>query len=62
MLLESLSHGNPKYEGQIYRGLIGHLTCTSAKAQQFVLHTLHNLQVKNLFNSNIHVYLQRQQT
>lgn len=55
MLLESLCHGNSKYEGQIYRGLIGHLTCTSAKAQQFVLHTLRNLQVRNLFNSNIHV-------
>ncbi|XP_056894930.1 armadillo-like helical domain containing protein 1 [Takifugu flavidus] len=46
MLLESLSHGNPKYEGEIYKGLIGHLTCTSAKAQQFVLHTLHTLQPK----------------
>ncbi|XP_029684248.1 armadillo-like helical domain containing protein 1 [Takifugu rubripes] len=46
MLLESLSHGNPKYEGEIYKGLIGHLTCTSAKAQQFVLRTLHTLQSK----------------
>lgn len=45
MLLESLSHGNPKYEGEIYKGLIGHLTCTSARAQQFVLHTLRTLQV-----------------
>lgn len=57
MLLESLSHGNPKYEGEIYKGLIGHLTCTSAEAQQFILHTLHTLQVKNLFKCKTHIYL-----
>lgn len=57
MLLESLSHGNPKYEGEIYKGLIGHLTCTSAKAQQFVLHTLLTLQVKTLFKWKTHIYL-----
>ncbi|XP_044056354.1 armadillo-like helical domain containing protein 1 isoform X1 [Siniperca chuatsi] len=45
-LLESLSHGNPKYQIQIYKGLIALMTCTSPKAQQLVLHTLHTVQSK----------------
>nr|XP_046247482.1 armadillo-like helical domain containing protein 1 isoform X2 [Scatophagus argus] len=45
-LLESLSHGNPKYQNQIYKGLIALMTCTSPKAQQLVLHTLHTVQSK----------------
>jgi len=45
-LLESISHGNPKHQNQIYKGLIALLTCTSPKAQQLALHTLHTVQVK----------------
>ncbi|XP_068447215.1 uncharacterized protein mutyh [Clinocottus analis] len=43
-LLESISHGNPKYQNQIYKGLIALMTCTSPKAQQLALHTLHTVQ------------------
>ena len=46
VLLESLSHGNPKYHSQVYKGLIALMTCTSPKAQHLVLHTLHTVQVK----------------
>ncbi|XP_076582207.1 armadillo-like helical domain containing protein 1 isoform X1 [Chaetodon auriga] len=45
-LLESLFHGNPKYQNQIYKGLIALMTCTSPKAQQLVLHTLRTVQSK----------------
>ncbi|KAM6939302.1 armadillo-like helical domain containing protein 1 [Lycodopsis pacificus] len=45
-LLESLSHGNPKYQNQIYKGLIALMTCTSPKAQQLALHTVHTVQSK----------------
>ncbi|XP_046905857.1 armadillo-like helical domain containing protein 1 [Hypomesus transpacificus] len=43
-LLESLAHGNPKYQTQVYRGLIALLPCTSPKAQQLVLQTLRIVQ------------------
>ncbi|XP_036969638.1 armadillo-like helical domain containing protein 1 isoform X1 [Acanthopagrus latus] len=46
VLLESLSHGNPKYHSQVYKGLIALMTCTSPKAQHLVLHTLHTVQSK----------------
>ncbi|KAL7396260.1 hypothetical protein ABVT39_003123 [Epinephelus coioides] len=45
-LLKSLSHGNPKYQNQIYKGLIALMTCTSPMAQQLVLHTLRTVQSK----------------
>lgn len=45
-VLESLIHGNPKYQNQIYKSLIALMMCTSPKAQQLVLHTLHTVQVK----------------
>ncbi|XP_067086552.1 armadillo-like helical domain containing protein 1 [Osmerus mordax] len=43
-VLESLAHGNPKYQNQVYRGLIALLPCTSPKAQQLVLQTLRIVQ------------------
>lgn len=46
LLLESLSHGNPKYQSQVYKGLIALMTCTAPKVQQRVLHTVHTVQVK----------------
>ncbi|XP_074524023.1 adenine DNA glycosylase [Halichoeres trimaculatus] len=45
-LFESLSHGNPKYHNQIYKGLIALMICSSPKAQQLVLFTLHIVQSK----------------
>lgn len=45
MLLESLAHGNPKYQNQVYKGLIALLPCTSPKTQQLVLQTLRIVQV-----------------
>ncbi|XP_068174801.1 armadillo-like helical domain containing protein 1 [Antennarius striatus] len=45
-LLESLSYGNPKYQQQIYKGLSPLLTCSSPRAQQLVLITLHAMQAK----------------
>ncbi|XP_010903289.2 armadillo-like helical domain containing protein 1 [Esox lucius] len=43
-LLESLAHGNPKYQNQVYKGLIALLPCTSPKVQQLVLQTLRIVQ------------------
>lgn len=45
LLLESLSHGNPKYQSQVYKGLIALMTCTAPKVQQRVLHTMCTVQV-----------------
>ncbi|KAM7410106.1 hypothetical protein PAMA_001518 [Pampus argenteus] len=45
-LLESLFHGNPKYQNQVYKNLITLMTCSSPKAQQLVLHTLRTVQAK----------------
>ncbi|XP_062412517.1 adenine DNA glycosylase [Sardina pilchardus] len=44
LLLESLAHGNPKYQNQVYKGLIALLPCTSPKTQQLVLQTLRVVQ------------------
>uniref|UniRef100_A0A8C1PEU0 Armadillo like helical domain containing 1 n=1 Tax=Cyprinus carpio TaxID=7962 RepID=A0A8C1PEU0_CYPCA len=46
VLLESLAYGNPKYQNQVYKGLIALLTCTSPRAQQLVLQIL--LYISNL--------------
>ncbi|KAM8874506.1 armadillo-like helical domain containing protein 1 isoform 2-T2 [Spinachia spinachia] len=45
-LLESIFHGNPKYQNQIYKGLIALMTCRSPKAQQLALHNLHTVQCR----------------
>ncbi|KAG2461354.1 armadillo-like helical domain containing protein 1 [Polypterus senegalus] len=43
-LLESLAHGNPQYQMQVYKGLIALLPCNSPKAQQLALQTIRVLQ------------------
>ncbi len=43
-LLENLSKGNPKYQGQVYKGLIAVLPCTSPKAQELAAQTLRIVQ------------------
>ncbi|XP_019060941.1 armadillo-like helical domain containing protein 1 isoform X4 [Fukomys damarensis] len=45
VLLDSLVHGNPKYQNQVYKGLIALLPCTSPKAQQLALQTLRTAQL-----------------
>ncbi|XP_062437715.1 armadillo-like helical domain containing protein 1 [Rhea pennata] len=44
LLLNSLGHGNPKYQNQVYKGLIAVLPCTSPRAQQLSLQTLRVMQ------------------
>nr|XP_020039021.1 uncharacterized protein C1orf228 homolog [Castor canadensis] len=44
VLLDSLVHGNPKYQNQVYKGLIALLPCVSPKAQQLSLQTLRTAQ------------------
>ncbi|XP_016897279.1 armadillo-like helical domain containing protein 1 [Cynoglossus semilaevis] len=45
-LLESLSHGNPKHQNQIYKTLITVMDCSCPNVQHLVLHTLHIIQSK----------------
>nr|XP_023663244.1 uncharacterized protein C1orf228 homolog isoform X6 [Paramormyrops kingsleyae] len=40
VLLESLAHGNYKYQKQVYKGLVALLQCTSPTAQQLALQNL----------------------
>ncbi|XP_023410087.2 armadillo-like helical domain containing protein 1 [Loxodonta africana] len=44
VLLDALVHGNPKYQNQVYKGLIALLPCASPKAQQLSLQTLRTAQ------------------
>lgn len=44
-LLESLAKGNPRYQNQIYKGLIAVLPCKSPKAQELAAQTLRIVQV-----------------
>ncbi|XP_067846294.1 armadillo-like helical domain containing protein 1 isoform X1 [Heptranchias perlo] len=44
ILLELLAQGNPKYQLQVYKGLIALLPCTSSKVQQLALQTLRTVQ------------------
>ncbi|MEJ1282549.1 armadillo-like helical domain containing 1 [Cricetulus griseus] len=44
ILLDTLLHGNPKYQNQVYKGLIALLPCGSPKAQQLALQTLRTAQ------------------
>ncbi|XP_053325930.1 armadillo-like helical domain containing protein 1 [Spea bombifrons] len=45
ILLELLAKGNPKYQNQVYKGLIVLLPCASPKALQLALQTLRTVQV-----------------
>ena len=45
VLLETLVHGNPKYQNQVYKGRIALLPCESPKAQRLALQTLKTAQV-----------------
>ncbi|XP_075280745.1 armadillo-like helical domain containing protein 1 isoform X2 [Opisthocomus hoazin] len=45
VLLVSLGRGNPKYQNQVYRGLVAVLPCASPHAQQLALQALGAMQV-----------------
>lgn len=45
VLLDSLGRSNPKYQNQVYKGLIAVLPCASPRAQQLALQTLRGMQV-----------------
>ena len=45
-LLQILAQGNPKFEVQVYKGLIALLPCRSPKAQQMAAQTLRVFQVR----------------
>ena len=44
-LFENLAKGNPKYQNQVYKGLIALLPCNSPKAQELAVQTLQIVQV-----------------
>ncbi|NXJ73652.1 ARMD1 protein, partial [Trogon melanurus] len=44
ILLDSLGRGNPKYQNQVYKGLVAVLSCASPQAQQLALQTLSIMQ------------------
>lgn len=48
-LLENLAKGNPRYQNQVYKGLIALLPCTSPKAQELAAQTLRIVQVIKLY-------------
>ena len=48
-LIENLAKGNPRYQNQVYKGLIALLPCTSPKAQELAVQTLQIVQVRLIF-------------
>jgi len=48
-LLRTLAEGNPKFQTQVYRGLIALLACSSAKAQHVAARSLRVVQVNNIY-------------
>jgi len=48
-LLENLAKGNPRYQNQVYKGLIALLPCSSPKAQELAAQTLRIVQVFKFF-------------
>ena len=44
-LLENLAKGNPKFQAQVYKGLIALLPCSSPKAHELAAQTLRVVQV-----------------
>ena len=52
-LLENLAKGNPRYQTQVYKGLIAVLPCSSPKAQELAAQTLRIVQVSDFINHEI---------
>ncbi|KFP25217.1 Uncharacterized protein C1orf228, partial [Colius striatus] len=44
VLLDSLGHGNPKYQSQVYKSLVAVVPCACPRAQQLALQTLRVMQ------------------
>ena len=58
-LLQLLAQGNPKFEVQVYKGLIALLPCSSPKAQQMATQTLRIVQVhRTLSQINLITFLE----
>ncbi len=57
-LLENLAKGNPRYQNQVYKGLIALLPCSSPKAQELAAQTLRIVQVF-IFRIFIHTHRTR---
>ena len=57
-LLLMLAQGNPKFEVQVYKGLIALLPCSSPKAQQMAAQSLRAVQVcnKNMSHKQVNKY------
>ncbi len=51
-LLENLAKGNPKYQNQVYKGLIALLPVQSPKAQELAVQTLQIVQVTTIKVNN----------
>lgn len=49
-ILLMLAQGNPKFEVQVYKGLIALLPCSSPKAQQMAAQSLRIIQVNFTFH------------
>lgn len=45
-MLLILAQGNPRFQGQVYKGLIALLPCSSPKAQQMAAYSLRVVQVR----------------
>ena len=49
-----LAQGNPKFEVQVYKGLIALLPCSSPKAQQMAAQSLRVIQVNHMVEKKCH--------
>ncbi|KAJ8040758.1 Armadillo-like helical domain containing protein 1 [Holothuria leucospilota] len=54
VMLQTLAQGNPKYQTQVYKGLIALLPCSSPKAQQMAAQTLRIVQ-KTVGHANTNI-------
>lgn len=48
-----LAQGNPKFEVQVYKGLIALLPCSSPKAQQMAAQSLRVIQVNHMVEKRV---------
>lgn len=52
-ILLMLAQGNPKFEVQVYKGLIALLPCSSPKAQQMAAQSLRVIQVNHMVEKSV---------
>jgi len=56
-LLRTLADGNPKFQTQVYRGLVALLSSSSAKAQHLAAQSLRIVQVSSAIQRSLHCML-----